>query len=258
MAVLSAKGKSTSLGGFDNKKNLGRFVADMDVAITGINKVVREEMARAVVMGWEGMVYGTPVRTGYTTQEWQVVPAGETAVKNKTPEKKRIVLGDVGEEDRQLPHAWDLYKALGRAESGWIVKTEEVASVASQMGAKNSPKSYKAKFGMGTEEEFDNFRNPKEVVQDGLDEIYKCILAKHKNGRYKKIKNFRIANTGPWIDRLEYGHSSQAQGWIKRNFQKMMRSYNAAKPGKLPKPGSRGTRFKSSEETLAMAMQGFG
>ena len=99
MAILSATGKSTAKDAFNNEANLNNFTAEMDVAITGINKTVRYEMARAVIAGFEGMVFNTPVRTGYAAGEWQVVGESQN-IKPRKKDKNRAVRGWDSEHER--------------------------------------------------------------------------------------------------------------------------------------------------------------
>tara|TARA_B100000131_G_scaffold22939_1_gene22059 strand:+ start:243 stop:1022 length:780 start_codon:yes stop_codon:yes gene_type:complete len=256
MAILSATGSSTFRGAFDNENNLNKFTAEMDVAITGLNKIVRYEMARAVISGWEGMVYNTPVRTGYAASEWQVIGEGSNP-KARTSDKKRALRGWNSEYERMKgsPRGKPKFKywpgGTVDRDNPWIISSEEVSSEAKQMGARSGPASYTELVGVGTDPAMGNLKRPSWVVNKGIEKIAKFMLSKDRRGRYKKIQNFQLVNTAVHIQRLENGFGSSTQGYIKKEFQRMMGMYNSAKPGKLTN-AEKDARSKALDALAAM------
>jgi len=247
MAILSATGKSTAKDAFNNEANLNNFTAEMDVAITGINKTVRYEMARAVIAGFEGMVFNTPVRTGYAAGEWQVVGESQN-IKPRKKDKNRAVRGWDSEHerlDRSRGKKKFSYWPTGGSGSKWIIEENEIESVAKKMGRGTGPSSYTEKVGVGTY--LDNIKKPSWVVEKGIEKISGYILAKDKRGHYKKIQNFQLVNTAPHLQLLENGYGSATIGFVKKEFQRMMGMYNAAKPGKL-----NDAEKKQRDQALAM------
>ncbi len=221
-----------------NEKSAKWFIGNMQAEVSGLDRDMKWRLAGSIVSGWEGMVYDTPVRTGFATNEWQIIGAGE----NPAPVRDwgtREIKGN----SKKPP------KRLGIGEF-WVQDWEQVPSIASEeYGLQgNQKKAYLSQEGAGVS--LSNYRTPKQIVHEGAEKIKEHIYSEEtyttRNGkkavRMKPIKNFQIVNTSPYILLLEKGYSQQSQNWISTNFLRTIRIWNAEK-GK-----SRVTRFQKNKK----------
>jgi hypothetical protein len=162
-----------------------------------IEQDVKEMVAGACISGFEEIVYGTPVKTGYAASEWLVLKAGATGRPRHDAQTKQN---------------------LRTGELAGIIATGRVESLATGLSTKAKPNDYFEKIGSATVGTRGNFLKPSDAVKAGAHTIMWWM----KVGRPEAPSNFNFINYAPYIGILENtSYSGQGQGFIKRGTMKI-------------------------------------
>ena len=173
------------------------FSGSLFARFTQIEQDVKEKVAGACISGFEEIVYGTPVLTGYAASEWQVIGA-------KT---KGMARHSVAAKERKYT-----------GEFAGIIATARVPSLAIGLSSLATPLDFFEKQGSSTTSATGNYMKPSDAVKDGASKIMHFM----KVGNNGAPVNFRFVNHAPYIGILENtSYSMQGQGFIKRGTMKM-------------------------------------
>jgi len=213
--------KKTSKKRKSNQAAAEVFVTSLVTRYTNVEQDVKTKVAEACISGFEEIVYGTPVLTGYAASEWQVFGAGA----------KGTGLHVGAAKDKKFT-----------GELSGIIATNKMKSV-----IPNDSSTYFEKIGSATIPKGPYF-TPSHAVKEGA----RKIMGFMRVGDNGKPQKFNFVNHAPYIGVLENSsYSMQGQGFIKRGTMKIaakLASARIASGQKKIGKGSFKTEYRGSSK----------